>query len=195
MSKAFAEELVHKCGFKLPVAVVRPSIIVGAHSEPFAGYIQGFQVIQNCFFMLLRLHNGISIFIQSTTGILAGFLSGIFRTALLRKDSHVRMIPVDFVVNSIIAVAWKRSSDETQKNECTFYNCTDSSSNQMTWRSLNSHLHRIYKRFVPYEKLLCFPSLFITGNFHVYTAVFFLTQFIPGMLFDIYLMLSGRKAL
>jgi nucleoside-diphosphate-sugar epimerase len=47
MSKAFAEELIYKYGFKLPVAIVRPSIIVGAFMEPEPGYVQGFQVIYN----------------------------------------------------------------------------------------------------------------------------------------------------
>jgi nucleoside-diphosphate-sugar epimerase len=44
MSKSFAEELIYKYGFKLPVAVVRPSIIVGAFQDPQPGYVQGFQV-------------------------------------------------------------------------------------------------------------------------------------------------------
>lgn len=45
MSKAFAEELIYKYGFKLPVAIVRPSIIIGAFAEPEVGYVQGYQVI------------------------------------------------------------------------------------------------------------------------------------------------------
>jgi nucleoside-diphosphate-sugar epimerase len=44
MSKAFAEELIYKYGLKLPVAVVRPSIIVGAFQDPQPGYVQGYQV-------------------------------------------------------------------------------------------------------------------------------------------------------
>jgi nucleoside-diphosphate-sugar epimerase len=52
MSKAFAEELIYKYGFRLPVAVVRPSIIVGAFNEPEAGYVQGLQVIYNSIIVL-----------------------------------------------------------------------------------------------------------------------------------------------
>lgn len=44
MSKAFAEELIYNYGFKLPVAIVRPSIIVGAFMSPEPGYVQGLQV-------------------------------------------------------------------------------------------------------------------------------------------------------
>jgi nucleoside-diphosphate-sugar epimerase len=44
MSKAFAEELICNYSFKLPVAIVRPSIIVGAFNEPQPGFVQGLQV-------------------------------------------------------------------------------------------------------------------------------------------------------
>jgi fatty acyl-CoA reductase len=120
-------------------------------------------------------------------------MSGVFRNALLDIDVNVRMVPVDYAVNSIIAVAWKRSLN--LHSECTFYNSTDSPTNQITWRGLNTHLHKIYDRFVPYEAMLYYPRLFITGNFYVYTMAFFLTQFVPGVLFDLYLLLAGHKTL
>lgn len=44
MSKAFAEELINYYGNKLPVVIVRPSIIVGAYVEPEPGFVQGYQV-------------------------------------------------------------------------------------------------------------------------------------------------------
>lgn len=45
MSKAFAEDVVFQYRDKLPVVIVRPSVIVGSFKEPEVGYIEGFQVI------------------------------------------------------------------------------------------------------------------------------------------------------
>lgn len=46
MSKAFAEELVYAYKDMVPVVVIRPSIVVSAHKEPVAGYVDGLQVRQ-----------------------------------------------------------------------------------------------------------------------------------------------------
>lgn len=124
---------------------------------------------------------------------MAGYLSGIIRVGLMDCDSKARMVPVDFAVNSIIAATWKRSLN--LNNDCTFYNCTDSPTNQIEWGGLNTHLHKIEKRFVPYEKLLYYPGVIYTKNPFVYTILFILVQFIPGVIFDIYLLLVGKKSL
>jgi alcohol-forming fatty acyl-CoA reductase len=44
MSKAIAEDLVCSFRTKIPVAIVRPSVVVAAKSEPEEGYVEGFQV-------------------------------------------------------------------------------------------------------------------------------------------------------
>lgn len=125
--------------------------------------------------------------------MMAGFLSGVFRNAIMDVDVKVKLIPVDFAVNLIIAVAWKTSLNFN--NECSFYNCTDYPSNQITWGELKTHTDKIYKRFVPYEKIIYYPGSFVTSNFYVFSVAFFFTQFLPGLLFDVYLKFSGQKTL
>lgn len=44
ISKAFAEELVYSYKEKLPIVIVRPSIVISAAQEPEEGFVEGFQV-------------------------------------------------------------------------------------------------------------------------------------------------------
>jgi alcohol-forming fatty acyl-CoA reductase len=112
---------------------------------------------------------------------------------LLGIDVKAQLIPVDFVVNLIIAAAWKNALDSNKK--CAFYNCNDSSSNQTTWGKLCLHVVKVCHRFVPYKKMVRYPRMFLTGNHYVYAVMFFLTQFIPAVLLDVCLKLTGRKTL
>ena len=69
----------------LPVAIVRPSIVVASYEEPTAGWVDNF--------------NG-------ATGIaLLGSL-GIMRICDYDTDKRISFIPVDMTVNALIVSAW-----------------------------------------------------------------------------------------
>nr|CAD7196231.1 unnamed protein product [Timema douglasi] len=103
-TKALAESMLMKeCG-NLPVAIVRPSIVLSSAREPLAGWIDNW--------------NGPS-------GIIGATSKGIFRTILCDPNKVADLIPVDFVVNLLVCAAWKtattRREEEKQRGKIPFH--------------------------------------------------------------------------
>jgi fatty acyl-CoA reductase len=83
-TKALAEHAVVELHGDIPVSIVRPSIIESALAEPFPGWLEGFRMAEPLILAFGR-------------AVLTDF-SGL-------PDSLLDIIPVDFVVNTVIAVA------------------------------------------------------------------------------------------
>jgi HAD superfamily hydrolase (TIGR01490 family) len=75
----------------IPLSIVRPSIIESALAEPFAGWLEGFRMAE-------------PIFLAYGRNILTDF-SGL-------PDSILDIIPADFVVNTVLAVAANPPTDD-----------------------------------------------------------------------------------
>lgn len=84
-SKAVAEDIIRKEGKGLPIAVVRPSIVLATYKEPVAGWIDNF---------------------YGPTGVLHGASMGLLRTLHVKPKNFADMVPADYVVNSAIAAGW-----------------------------------------------------------------------------------------
>ncbi|HET7420149.1 MAG TPA: HAD-IB family hydrolase [Candidatus Dormibacteraeota bacterium] len=83
-TKAMAEHAVVELHGDIPLSIVRPSIIESALAEPFPGWLEGFRMAEPLILAYAR-------------GVLSDF-SGL-------PDSLLDIIPADFVVNTVIAVA------------------------------------------------------------------------------------------
>ena len=83
-TKAMAEHAVVELHGDVPLSIVRPSIIESALAEPFPGWLEGFRMAE-------------PIILAFGRNILTDF-SGL-------PDSLLDIIPVDFVVNTVLAVA------------------------------------------------------------------------------------------
>jgi fatty acyl-CoA reductase len=83
-TKAMAEHAVVELHGDVPLSIVRPSIIESALEEPFAGWLEGFRMAEPLILAFGR-------------GILTDF-SGL-------PDAILDIIPADFVVNTVLAVA------------------------------------------------------------------------------------------
>src|SRR6184192_4625403 len=83
-TKAMAEHAVVELHGDVPLSIVRPSIIESSLDEPFPGWLEGFRMAE-------------PIILAFGRGILQDF-SGL-------PDSVLDIIPVDFVVNAVLAVA------------------------------------------------------------------------------------------
>jgi HAD superfamily hydrolase (TIGR01490 family) len=90
-TKAMAEQAVVELHGDIPMSIVRPSIIESALAEPFPGWLEGFRMAE-------------PIFLAYGRNILTDF-SGL-------PDSILDIIPADFVVNTVLAVAANPPSDE-----------------------------------------------------------------------------------
>jgi hypothetical protein len=88
LTKALGEvalgEVVRHQGGRLPVSVVRPSIIESALSEPSSGWIRGFRMAEP---------------------IILSYARGMLREFPGVPEGIVDVIPVDFVVSAILAAA------------------------------------------------------------------------------------------
>lgn len=84
-SKALSEQIVQKYGSNLNAAVVRPSIIATTYHDPLPGYTDN---------------------IYGVNGITAGAGVGLLRICLINEDLKANIVPADYVVNCVLAVAW-----------------------------------------------------------------------------------------
>jgi len=84
-AKALAEHIVLQKKGDIPVAIVRPSIVLSTYEEPVPGWIDTF--------------NG-----PGGVGILGSL--GIMRIGDYEIDNSPSFTPVDFCVNLILAAAW-----------------------------------------------------------------------------------------
>ncbi|XP_071876798.1 fatty acyl-CoA reductase 1-like [Bombus fervidus] len=100
-SKNLAEQIVvNKCK-DLPVAIVRPSIIGASLEEPCPGWIQN---------------------ISALTGVFLLISKGCATVIPGKKDARVDLVPVDFVVDTMICTAWHVTLHP--EHEVKVYNCT-----------------------------------------------------------------------
>jgi fatty acyl-CoA reductase len=83
-TKAMAEHAVVELHGDIPLSIVRPSIIESALEEPFPGWLEGFRMAEP---LILAFGRGI---LQDFSGL---------------PDSLLDIIPADFVVNTVLAVA------------------------------------------------------------------------------------------
>lgn len=120
----------------LPVAIVRPSIgvytppfgpnhfdnlsislsislslaVTASLNEPFAGWVDNF--------------NG-------PTGLVSALAKGLFRTMMCEKHYVADMVPVDIVINLMIAAAWRTATRKS--NNLLIYNCCTGQRNPIVW--------------------------------------------------------------
>lgn len=80
-----AEQLAVEYHHKLPISIVRPSIVTSSVEEPFPGWVDNV--------------NGI-------TGIILEIGRGTISSIMCDKKLTLDIIPVDIACNMIIATAW-----------------------------------------------------------------------------------------
>ncbi|CAG7826604.1 unnamed protein product, partial [Allacma fusca] len=88
-TKHLAESLVYEARFDYPVCIVRPPIVGPAHREPFPGWVDNF--------------NGMC-------GYITGMSTGIIRCGYTNRQRTIDVVPVDHLVNLILAAAMEVSS-------------------------------------------------------------------------------------
>ncbi|XP_020549175.1 fatty acyl-CoA reductase 2-like [Sesamum indicum] len=86
LTKAMGEMIINECKGDTPVVIVRPAVIESSYKEPFPGWIQGYRVTD-------------PLIISYGKGHLPAFLGD--------PEVKVDIIPVDMVVNTIIAATAK----------------------------------------------------------------------------------------
>ncbi|XP_066995732.2 putative fatty acyl-CoA reductase CG5065 isoform X2 [Anabrus simplex] len=84
-SKRLAESLVKEQEGKLPVTVVRPTIVSPALKEPLPGWVDT---------------------LNGPVGLLVGAGKGVIRSMLCHPEYTAELVPVDIAINAMITIAW-----------------------------------------------------------------------------------------
>jgi len=163
-TKALAEQLLERAQ-GLPIAIIRPSIVVASWEYPMKGWIDNY--------------NGV-------TGFIAGAYTGVMRTNLGDRNAVLDIIPVDVAINVMIVAAWKIAQEHTtgsSKMVSSIYNVTSGSINPITYGQLKDWImSSIYK--YPVSTMLWYPGGTIKKNVHYHRLCLWLFLYIPAFLID-----------
>jgi len=133
-TKALGESALVTEGGCLPIAIVRPSIVVAAWKEPLPGWLEN---------------------LNGPTGIIAGAGKGVLRTVYCSREKIADLVPVDIPINLAIAVAWKTASQSS--NAIPVYNCTSGTINPIRWGQLETIGMAAIRKY-PMEDVLWYPG-------------------------------------
>lgn len=168
-TKALAEDmLIRECG-NLPVAIVRPSIVLSSLREPVKGWVDNW--------------NG-------PNGIIAAVGKGVFRTMLGKSARVADLVPVDTVINLMIVCAWR--TYHKREDGVVVYNCCTGQQNPITWNAF-VQTSFTYMRKHPFSGVLWYPGGAITGNRMKHTILSMLEHRIPAVILDMFSRIRGKK--
>lgn len=83
-TKRLAEGLVIEEFPNMPVCIARPSIVCPAYEEPLPGWVDS---------------------LNGPVGILVAAGKGVLRSMYAKKEYTAEMVPVDFAINGLLAIA------------------------------------------------------------------------------------------
>ncbi|XP_069704766.1 putative fatty acyl-CoA reductase CG5065 [Periplaneta americana] len=135
-SKQLAENLVKSERRALPVAIVRPTIVLGTAKEPMSGWID-------------NVHTGGFAFI-------AGAGKGVFRVSCAEPDFVADLVPCDHVANLLIAAAWS-AAVKSGDADLQVYHCSSGAHNPITWGQYTREVVSLVRRF-PCRSVLWYPG-------------------------------------
>jgi fatty acyl-CoA reductase len=168
-TKAIAECLVFEAGKELPSVIVRPSIVCVSWREPFPGWIDNY--------------NG-------PTAIIVGVAKGVVHVMPGNRNAIADLIPVDVVVNLMIATAWYKGTQRT--SETLVFNCTSGQINPIQWGKFEKLLIPLCLSS-PYDNVFLVPFVSLTSSVFVKNMRVFFYQTLPAYCADLYLRLVKQK--
>ncbi|CAG9770049.1 unnamed protein product [Ceutorhynchus assimilis] len=169
ITKHMAEHEIKKCEALFPCAIVRPSMIVGAWKEPIPGW---------------------TISKNGPQGFLMGASKGVIRRLPVAKELIYDYIPVDIVVNNLLAAGYHAGATQTKQLE--IYHSTSSTRNPFKWvsveQSVNMYLHKF-----PLASAVWYPNLKFINSIFYYKLSAFFVHILPAILLDTVTKLSGGR--
>ncbi|XP_043603765.1 fatty acyl-CoA reductase 1-like [Bombus pyrosoma] len=167
-SKNLAEQIVASKCKDLPVGIVRPSIIGASLEGPCPGWLEN---------------------ISAITGVILLVSKGCVTAILARRDARLDLVPIDFVVDTIICIAWHVTLHRGQ--EVKVYNCT-TNAKPFKWGQLQYAVLKC-SREMPLNDMLWYPSCPMIANRYIYKFLSVIPYVLPALLIDIFLTLRRNK--
>ncbi|XP_012344105.1 putative fatty acyl-CoA reductase CG5065 [Apis florea] len=168
-TKNLAEKIIKINGAGLPIAIVRPSIIFSAIKHPFPGWVDNS--------------------IQGITDLTIGACRGIIRVINGNKNNKANIVPIDYVTDTIICVAWHTTlqCDNTIK----IYNCTNNG-NSLTWDKYSSSIIKFSRKLL-FKTMVWYPNVILVNNKYIFKILIFFLHTLPAFAYDVFAKLLGNK--
>ncbi|KAF2904474.1 hypothetical protein ILUMI_01714 [Ignelater luminosus] len=187
-TKSIAENVVGNEAADLPLAIVRPSIVVATANEPIPGWIDNF---------------------YGATGVIAGAGLGIIRTLHCKPNNLADLVPADYVINAFIAAAWEVSrhnnsrvneiitgseKEDKRNNESDIpiYNYVCSPQKPFTWRECMDTGFK-YGNAVTSVLQVWHHCLLLNPNRYVHLFFHYLLHVLPAYIVDFFAMCVGKQ--
>jgi len=167
-TKAFAEKLLQQEHGRIPVAIIRPSIVTAALKEPIPGWIDN--------------RNG-------PTGLIAGASAGLLRVTRVNEDLVGDIIPVDFSTNLMIAAGWHTAI--TKPQEIVTYSCSTSHQNPITWKQFRLYATEALMAN-PTKDMLWYPNFTCQSNYISHECIALFLHYIPAYTLDFIARILGK---
>lgn len=169
-TKGLAETLVQRECKGYPVAIVRPSIVVCSWKEPFPGWVDNF--------------NG-------PTGLIVAVATGVLKSVYTDPDMETDFVPVDVVVNCILASAWNVAV--TRPSDVRVVQCACSGrSPQLRWRDMKTIQESLMTELC-FKSAIRYPDVHLRRNIVVHRTSMFLQHYVPACIGDAVLACVGKK--
>ncbi|XP_017780106.1 PREDICTED: putative fatty acyl-CoA reductase CG5065 isoform X2 [Nicrophorus vespilloides] len=161
-SKRLAETLVANESDHMKVAIVRPSIVVPALSEPIRGWVDS---------------------LNGPMGLLVAAGKGVLRSMHCKGENRAQVVPVDIAINAMILVAYKLGSLPEKPKEVPVYNMTNDGVFKLTWGEvLDIGRSLIYQ--YPFEMMVWYPDGDIRASYFIHRLYCIFSHWIPAYLID-----------
>lgn len=155
----------------MPVLIFRPAIVIPTAREPVVGWIDN---------------------MYGPTGIIVGVGAGLLRVFYGKKENHAELVPVDFVVNGILASAFDIAQNYRNYNEPPVYNFVSSSQNPITWNDYCKYGVAHGAR-MPMMKSIWYWSFQMSRSRFLVSILTFFYHILPALLIDTGLVIMQRK--
>ncbi|XP_066990935.2 fatty acyl-CoA reductase 1 [Anabrus simplex] len=167
-AKALAEHIINDHREKLPVTIIRPSIVISSAREPVPGWIDNF--------------NG-------PLGLFVGAGKGVVHVTLCKDSARLDYIPVDIACKALITAGWYEAHHRS--NSLPVYHCSACDVKRITQGEV-INIGTNIKDEVPFNNILYYPWCISTQNILIFYFMFVLTHIIPAVLVDGILKLNGK---
>ncbi|XP_037944010.1 fatty acyl-CoA reductase wat-like [Teleopsis dalmanni] len=172
-TKALAEEAILSQGSELPICIFRPGIVIPSCSEPVPGWIDT---------------------LYGPTSILYGAAYGVLHVLYANIEANAGVVPVDYCANAMLSTAWYTAKSVRQDvtSPPSIYNLVPDSANPLKWKSYMRSVEE-HGTKMPLTNMIWFPFLIHTNSILFYKILCFFYHTIPGYIFDLLLLVLGKK--
>ncbi|KAG6454595.1 hypothetical protein O3G_MSEX008766 [Manduca sexta] len=171
-TKQLAEHVMYEERGRLPIVIMRPSIVISSLAEPMPGWIDNY--------------NG-------PVGLLVASGKGIMRSLYTDPDMIADYVPVDVCMTSIIVAAWARGTTELQQtDDIPIYNCVSGKLYEVSYKEVTD-MGRELARKIPQNNILWHVDGSITTSRTLHYFKVLVLHLLPAVIIDAILLALGRK--